>query len=116
MNPEEVTALLKALKPALSSQSKAEQILKKYWRDKQAILWTIEQVHRAANERERVLTDAQARVLLHEFIRHHNPQYGIKWWDLLKVIDQAVLGRSMTKKELKAFVDADELTVDRQRR
>ena len=116
MKPEEISGMLKALKPALRSQSKAEQILKKYWRDQVAIVWTIEQVHRAANERERVLTDAEARELLHEFIRHHNPQYGIKWWDLLEVIDQSVLGRSMTKKELKTFVDDDELTVDRPRR
>jgi hypothetical protein len=112
MKPNEIAGMLKALKPALRSHRKAEKILEEYWRDRQAIIWTVEQVHRAANERERVLTNAEARELLHEFIRHHNPQYGLKWGDLLEIIDQSVLGRRMTKKELKAFVDLDVLATE----
>lgn len=113
MKPEELAGLLQALKPALSNRKKAEQLLKKYWRDRQAIIWTIEQVHRAANERERVLTNAEARELLLELIKHYNPQYGIKWQDLLELIDQSVLGRKMTKHELKSFVEQDRVCIQR---
>jgi hypothetical protein len=113
MKPEEIAGMLKALKRALSSQRKAEQILKRYWRDKQAIIWTVEQVHRAANERECVFTDAEAREVLFELTQHHNPQYGIKWQDLLELIDQSVAGRKMTKKELKMFVAEDTIAVNK---
>jgi hypothetical protein len=93
MNEVEQSDLLKALRPALKSYSKAETLLEKYWRDHRAVVWTTEQVHRAANERGRVLTNAEARKLLYEFVRHHNPQYGFKWRDLLEIIEQSVLGR-----------------------
>jgi hypothetical protein len=111
MNELERADLLKALRPAIRSYCQAEKILNRYWRDRRAIIWTIEQVHRAANERERVLTGAEARALLFELTRHHNAQYGVKWQDLLELIDQSVAGRKMTKRELNAFVEADVVTV-----
>lgn len=107
--------MLKDLKPVLSSQRKAELILSKYWQNKSAIIWTIEQVHRAANERERVLTNAEARELLNEFVRNHNPQYGVKWQDLLELIDQSVAGKKMTRQELKEFVEQDRICVRRRK-
>jgi hypothetical protein len=116
MNEVERSELLDAFRPALKSYRRAEKVLDKYWRDRQAIIWTIEQVHRAANERERVLTNAEARELLREFIRHHNPQYGIKWQDLLEIIEQSVLGRKMTKRELTEFVEEDRICIQRRTR
>lgn len=116
MKPDEIAGLLKALRPALSSSRKAEKILEKYWRDRQAIIWTIEQVHRVANERERVLTNAEARKLLHEFVRHHNPQYGVKWQDLLGMIDQSVLGRKISNRELRAFVENDSIGISHRKK
>jgi hypothetical protein len=107
MNEVEQSDLLKALRPALKSFSKAEKLLEKYWRDGRAIIWTTEQVHRAANERGQVLTNAEARELLYDFVRHHDPQYGIKWQDLLQIIEESEPGRKMTKRELKAFVNHD---------
>lgn len=105
MNEVDRTDLLKALRPAVKSLRKAEKILEKYWQDRKAIVWSIEHVHRAANERERVLTNGEARDLLNEFVRHHNPQYGVKWQDLLELIDNSIAGKKMTKKELTGFVN-----------
>ena len=113
MKPNELEELLRALKPALSSQSKARKILEKYWADKIAIVWTIRQVHRAANERERVLTDAEARQFLAELLAHHNPQYGIKREDLTSLIDQSILGRRIAPKELKLFVSKDVVAIEK---
>lgn len=107
MNEVEQSDLLEALGPALKSYSKAEKLLEKFWRDRRAIIWTTEQVHRAANERGKVLTNTEARELLYDFVRLHNAQYGVKWQDLLELIDQSVLGRKMTKRQLKAFVERD---------
>ena len=59
-----ITVLLAQLRPALKSVAKAEHLLTQYWADKIALLWTTNDVHRAANEAKTVLTEQQARTIL----------------------------------------------------
>ena len=113
MKPEEIKGMVEALGPVLRNKTKAQTLLQKYWQNKQVIVWTVDQIHRAANERGRVLTNNDARELLHQFIRLHNPQYGIQWRDLLEMIDQSALGRKISKVELKAFIEKDRLCIQR---
>jgi len=99
-----IDELLKVLKPAIKSRSKAEQGLKKYWADKIALIWTTQQVHRAANEKEIVLTETEARELLNELLENYNPQYGLEWSDVSERVMESGKGRDITKRELHRFI------------
>jgi len=114
MHLEHIQAMLQALKPVLKDRGRAEQILKHYWQDKIALVWTTEDVHHAANEREVALTEKEARALLQDLHEHHNPQYGLHWKDVMERIRDEVLGRAMTKREVNRFVHKDHLTIHRQ--
>lgn len=57
--------IIETLRPALRSITKAERLLDDYWADKIALVWTTEHIYRAANENKTVLTEEQARQLLH---------------------------------------------------
>jgi hypothetical protein len=105
--------MVTALKPVLKSQNRAKQILKKYWSDKIALVWTVQDVHRAANEREVALTHAEAVKLLQEMHHYHNKQCGLKWVDFTSYIEEYVLGRKLTQREVKRFVEKDVLTIQR---
>ncbi|MEI7733200.1 MAG: hypothetical protein WCO56_26755 [Verrucomicrobiota bacterium] len=105
--------LLKALAPVIKNQSKAKHLLEKYWQDKIALVWTTQQVHRAANEIETVLTEAEAIEILQDLYQHHNPQYGLRWSDLTDYIKDSDLGRTLTKAELNRFVYHDQITIRR---
>ena len=107
-----ITALLQQLRPALKSVAKAEQLLTDYWADKIALLWSTKDVHRAANESKTVLTEQQARTILHNLHQQHNPQYGLRWSDLIEAIQQSGLGRDIRKKELHRFIHRDVLAVE----
>jgi hypothetical protein len=111
-----IKAMVKALKPALKGRSKAEQILDRFWSDKMALVWDVQDVHTAANEREVALTNTEAIKVLQELHHYHNKQCGIKWEDLTAYIEEYALGRKLTKTELKRFVEKNILTVDRQKR
>jgi hypothetical protein len=108
-----IKAMVKALKPALKDQRKAEQILDRFWSDKMALVWDTEDVHTAANEREVALTNQEAVRVLKELHHYHNKQYGIKWEDLTAYIEEYALGRELTKAELKRFVEKNILTIER---
>src|SRR5512137_1492592 len=107
-----IQSMLQSLKPVLKDKASAERILEKFWQDKMALVWDTEDIHRAANEIEVALTEAEARELLHDLHEHHNPQYGLQWKDVTDRIREDVLGRAMTKREVNRFVKKDILTIN----
>ena len=108
-----IIEMLDALTPALNSRKKAEAILQRYWSDKVAIVWTTQDVHRAANERETVLTEQEARAALTDLHRHHDKQLGLRWKDVTDWIEESGLGRDITKSELSRFIHHDVLTIQK---
>jgi hypothetical protein len=111
-----IKAMVKALKPALKDRRKAEQILDRFWSEKMALVWDVQDVHTSANEREVALTNQEAIKVLQELHHYHNKQCGIKWEDLTAYIEEYALGRKLTKAELKRFVEKNILTIERQKR
>jgi len=99
------------LSPVLKDKSRAERILKNCWRNKIGLVWTTHQVHRAANEREVALTEKEAVRVLETLLTQHNPQLGLRWSDITGHIEENVLGRKLTKHEIKRFVEKDILTI-----
>jgi hypothetical protein len=106
-----IEAMVKALKPALKDAKRAEHILEKFWSDKMALVWDVQDVQTAANEREVALTNEEAITVLHELHHYHNKQYGIKWEDITAYIEEYALGRKLTRAELKRFVEENILTI-----
>lgn len=49
-----INGMLLVFQPVLKSKAKAEQFLKSYRHNRMGIVWDINQVHRAANEKETV--------------------------------------------------------------
>src|ERR1043165_7246121 len=99
-----ITAMLKALRPALKNRKQAQQILERFWSDMIAILWDEQDVHGAANERDVALTKTEALKVLHKLHDNHDPQLGLRWADFTSYIEDCCLGRPLTKRELKRFV------------
>jgi len=106
-----INDMVAKLKPVLKDATKAKTILNRYWRTRIALVWMLADVHRAANEREVALTNREAIEVLQQLLHQHNPQYGIKWEDLTAHIEDRVLGRNLTGKELRRFVQQDIITV-----
>ena len=113
MNPQHIHLMHKALRPVVKNQGKAKQILEGYWSDKVAVVWSIDQVHRAANECKRVLTNLQAQEILQQFFKLHNAQYGLTWEMLTQLIDQSILGRNISRKELRGFINKDKVFIEK---
>ena len=111
MHEHHLDDMVQRLKPVLKDSLKARVILNRYWRTRMALVWEVEDVHRAANEREVALTNPEAITVLQTLLAQHNAQYGIKWEDLTTHIEDRVLGRKLTKAELKRFVEQDIITV-----
>jgi hypothetical protein len=111
-----ITELLKQLRPALKSVSRAEQLLTDYWADRIALLWTTKDVHRAANEAKTVLTEQLAREILHSLLASYQPQYGLEWRDVIEAVEQSGLGRDISKRELHRFIHRDVLAIDSPRK
>jgi len=110
-----IEAMVKALKPMLKSPTRAKHILEKFWTDKMALVWDVQDVHTAANEREVALTNQEAIKVLQEMHHYHNKQTGLQWKDVTCYIEEYALGRKLTKHELKRFVEKDLLTINRKR-
>jgi hypothetical protein len=108
-----IEAMVEALKPTLKNPTKAKQILDGFWRHTMALVWDVQDVHTAANEREVALTNREAIKVLQELHHSHNKQCGIKWEDVTCYIEEYALGRKLTKRELKRFVERNLLTIDR---
>jgi hypothetical protein len=105
--------LLKAILQVIESRQKAERIIKRYFRDKITIVWKTEDVHRAANERDVALTEKEAVQVLQDLHWNHNKQCGLKWEDITTHIEDHVLGRKLTKREVDQFVRRDILTINK---
>jgi hypothetical protein len=116
MHDHNIIEMLDALAPSLKSKRKAEALLRGYWSDKIALIWSTEDVHRAANERETVLTQEEARTILTELHEHHTAQYGLQWKDLYDAIENSGFGRDITKRELSRFVHKDIIAIQRSSR
>jgi hypothetical protein len=114
MNTELVDGLLKALKPAIKNLPQAEHLLERYWADKIALIWTTADVHRAANEVKTVITEEDARAILHDLHLHYNPQFGIHWRDLSEIIRDSGKGRDITRAELTRFILQNRVAIQRQ--
>jgi hypothetical protein len=115
MKPLHVQQMLKRLGPVLKDSNKAETILKKYWNDKIALVWSVYDIHKAANERGIAVSEDDAQKLLHELNDEYNPQYGIRWTDLWDLIQGSGLGRKMTKQEVISFVNTMDVVIAQQR-
>lgn len=113
MDQHHIDGMVQRLKPAIKDPARAKIILQRYWRTRMALVWSIEDVHRAANEREVALTNPEAIAVLETLHRQHNKQCGIKWEDLTAHIEDRVLGRKLTKAELLGFVHRDQITVQK---
>lgn len=111
-----IEAMVKALKPVLKNPAKAKQILDRFWSDKMALVWDVQDVHTAANEREVALTNKEAIKVLQELHYYHNKQTGLQWKDVTCYIEEYALGRKLTKAEVKRFVEKHQLTIERRRR
>jgi hypothetical protein len=105
--------MVKALKPALKRPGRAEAILQRFWRDRIALVWDVRDVHTAANEREVALTSQEAIEVLQELQRSHDKHLGLRWEDLTSYIKEDVLGRKLTKAEVKRLVQKNILTINR---
>jgi len=110
-----IEAMVKALKPTLKNPERAKRILDRFWCDKMALVWDVQDVYTAANEREVALMNQEAIKVLQELHHHHNKQYGIKWEDVTAYIEEFVMGRKLTRPELKRFVEKSILTINRRR-
>jgi hypothetical protein len=113
MHQHTIKGMLRALRPMLKDNIAAQQRLERYWLDKIAIVWTTEDVHRAANERELALTEEEATHVLQRLLDRHDAQYGLKWADITAYIEDRVLGRKLTKREVDAFVHRDIITIQK---
>jgi len=82
MHDHFIDQMVRELKPVLKKTDLARKILDHFWKTRLALVWTVEDVHRAANERKRVLTQSEAVQILEALHKQHNPQYGLKWLDL----------------------------------
>jgi len=108
-----IKAMVHALRPVLRGKNKAELILERFWKDKIALVWDLEDVFRSANERNLALTRKEAIHVLKELHHGHNKQYGLQWKDVTSYIEEHGLGRKLTKAELKRFLEKDILTIQR---
>ena len=72
MHQHHLDDMVQRLKPVLKDQAKAEVILKRYWRLRMALVWEVADVHRAANERDRAMTDREAIAVLEALHKQHN--------------------------------------------
>ena len=107
-----IAALLQQLRPALKSVSKAHQLLTDFWADRIALVWTTQDVHRAANEAKTVLTEQQARTILRSLHDNYRAQYGLEWRDMSEAVQESGLGRDISKRELHRFIHRDVLAID----
>ena len=110
MHDHFIDQMVRKLKPVLKDPPQARKILGRFWNTRMALVWDIQDIHRAANERKRVLTDTEAAQILQILHQQHNKQLGIRWSDLWDHFDLCLPGRRMSKAELNRFVSKDIIT------
>ena len=97
---------------ALGNPVHARKSLERYWRTRMALVWTVDQVHKAANERKLVLTQAEAITVLKTLHEQATPFKGLDWFGLIDCIEDTGLGRDITPAELKRFLEHNVITRD----
>lgn len=86
---EQIKTLVKAKLISPDDQDEAEATLaKKYWHDKIAVVWSIQDVIDRASERGLDLDTEAATSILKDMHRHHDAQMGINWETVDAYIDQ----------------------------
>ena len=113
MHEHHIDDMVQRLRPVLKDPSKATVILKRFWHTRMALVWMVEDVHRAANEREVALTNGEAIDVLQTLLNQHNAQYGLRWSDITDHITENVLGRKLNQREVHRFVHQNKLTIQR---
>ena len=113
MDQQHLKDMVRLLKPLLKDTDAALVILQRYWATRMALVWSVQDVHRAANERSVALTNSEAVGVLQTLHHQHNPQLGIRWEDITNHIEDRVLGRKLNKREVHQFVHHDRLTIQR---
>ncbi len=114
MDTRYIHGMLLALRSQLRDPEMAGQILQHYWRDRVAFVWTVDQVHLAANERGLAVTPAEARRILDQFHKETNQFTPLNWFTLLDLIDEfSQIGRKLTKAELHRFSQTNLIVVAR---
>jgi hypothetical protein len=111
MDAIHIDGMLHVLRPQLRDPEMAKQILQHYWRDRVAFVWTVEQVHLAANERGLAISREQARRILDQFHKETDRFTPLNWFRLLDLIDEADWGRKLTKSELNRFLQTNLIVV-----
>jgi hypothetical protein len=113
MHDQIINDTLAVLRSVVKNEEKAKDLLQRYWLNKIAVIWTTEDVHRAANERDLALTQKEAVQVLRYVFDHHDAQCGLKWEDITNRIEDRVLGRKMTKREVDRFVHRDIIAIQK---
>ena len=113
MDDQLLKDMVRLLKPELKDTDLALIILQRYWRTRMALVWSVQDVHRAANELELALTQKEAIQVLESLHLSYNRQLGIRWEDITAHITENVLGRKLTKREIRQFVHHNQLTIQR---
>jgi predicted flavoprotein YhiN len=104
-------SMLHILDPLLTDHHKARLILERYWQDRMALVWTAEDIHRAANQNGQVFTRLEARQMLQRLLQRHTKFQGLDWFSLGQAVARSGLGRRATKAQLKRFKQQDIVAV-----
>jgi hypothetical protein len=110
MKHHSINELLDVLEPVLKNRKKAKELLES---NILVVTWTFDQVYRAANERGLALTKEEAIQVLQHLQFNYNPQSGIRWSDITDFIEDRVLGRKLTSREIWNFVHKDIITIQK---
>jgi len=111
MDDQLLKDMVARLKPVLKDTDAALVILRRYWTTRMALVWSVLDVHRAANELELALTQNEAVQVLESLHLSYNRHLGLRWEDITAHITENVLGRKLTKSEVAKFVKRDLLIV-----
>ena len=105
MKDQHIDGMIRALRSQIKDRHKAKALLQNYWTERIAVVWTIEQVHQAANEQKTVLTRDEARQILHKLDQQSDTFVVFDWFGLKECINDSGLGRNITTNELNQFVN-----------
>src|SRR5688500_7852491 len=104
MDARFIDEMVDALRPQLKNRERARTILLGYWQDQKAFVWTVGDVHVAANERGFALTPEEARHVLNKFHKEADQFAPVDWFRLLDRTDASGMGRKLTRTELDRFL------------
>jgi len=69
-----------------------KEVLRGYWQEKIALVWTTDDVKDMAQDLEIPITDEQAQEVLDSVLHHHDPTYGVRWDTIASAIEQWATG------------------------